>query len=679
MSDSTPRQYDADDLVVLEGLAAVRKRPGMYIGSTDGRGLTHLVAELIDNAVDEALAGHASHITVRFGADGSVEVADDGRGIPVGANRQTGLSGVEMVFTRLHAGGKFGGGGYGTAGGLHGVGASVVNALAVRLDVAVRREGRRHLVSFQRGEPGVFDGDGPTATFTPAPGLRDGGPAEGSGTTVRFWPDHQVFTPDAAVDVEAVVERARQTAYLVDGVAVSVQRADGSETRFDGDGLEAFLAELADGREVGPAISVSGSGVFNERVVDVQGHATEVERTCEVQVALQWTAASEPKVRSFVNVVGTPGGGTHVAGFDRALTRVVNEALRTHRKRRDSDGSVIKDDVQEGLTAIVSVAVPEPQFEGQTKSVLGTAGVATVVYEVLAGALRRRWRTDGSGKPPRSDLPVLDKIVEAAKVRHELKARRETLRRKNALTASSLPSKLADCRSRDVDRTELLIVEGDSAGGTAKGARDAEFQAVLPLRGKILNVYKATEARMLANRECADLISALGAGAGKGFDMDRLRYGRVVILTDADVDGAHIRILVLSLLFRYMRPLLTAGRVCSAVPPLHRLDTSDARGRDRRFLYAYTDQERHRIAADEAAAGRRIVESQRYKGLGEMDVDQLAETTLDVDARKLRRVTVADAAAADDVFELLMGGEVGPRRDFIAANALAVTPDRIDA
>lgn len=690
--------YTADELTALEGLEAVRKRPGMYIGSKDSRGLTHLLWEILDNAVDEALAGHATRVEVRRRGDGSWQVADDGRGIPVDTNQRTGLSGVEMAMTRLHAGGKFGGGGYGAAGGLHGVGASVVNALSRRLDVEVCRDGARWRAVFARGAPvrvdADHDGDDGDATLVPVAegeALQRVGDVDGSGTTVRFWPDPLLFDDGARIDWSEVVERARQTAFLVPGVEVVVacdadadadNAPDGAgqhhEFRFDG-GVVDFVDALTSGEAVNDVIRVTGESSFTEAETDeATGESVQRDRPVLVDVALRWSSGYDTQLRSFVNVVRTPQHGTHVAGFERALTRVANEALRAHRKLKASEDNVVGDDTKEGLVAVVAVRFPEPQFEGQTKGTLGTSQVQSIVYDMVAQALRERWRVDGSAKPPRGDLAALEKVARAARTRRELRARRETIRRKNALSSTSLPPKLSDCSTRDRDSSELFVIEGDSAGGTVKAARDSSYQAVLPLRGKILNSLKASEAKMLANAECSDLIAALGAGSGANFDVDQVRYGRLVLLMDADVDGSHIRALVLTLLYRHMRPLISEGRVYSAVPPLHMLAIADAQGRRRERWYAYTDAEREQLAKRAEADGKQVRETQRYKGLGEMDADQLAETTVDAATRKLRRITLADAEEADAAFRLLMGDEVAPRRAFLIEQASRVDVADLD-
>ena len=698
-----PDAYTARHLLVLEGLEAVRKRPGMYIGSTDSRGLMHCVWEIIDNAVDEALGGHCTRIEVDLHADGSVEVRDDGRGIPVDIEPRTGLTGVEVVMTRLHAGGKFGGGSYAATGGLHGVGASVVNALAVRLDVEVERGGKVHAMSFHRGIPGVFAGAGPAAAFERQSGLRVAGkaPRKRTGTRIRYWPDRQIFLREATVSIDELHNRARQTAFLVPGLTLVVRdsrdgrgsldgrdgQAGGPEGveqtfRFDG-GISEFCEFLAPDQPICDVLRLQGSGQFTETVpvLDDKGHMTsqEVERELSVDVALRWGTGYDTVVRSFVNIIATPKGGTHVQGFERALTRTVNEALRSQRVLRAAEDDVVKDDVLEGLTAVVTVRLAEPQFEGQTKEVLGTAAASRIVAGVIGKQLHAALTTTKkAGKLQAKG--ILDKVASAARTRIAARAHKELQRRKNALETSSLPAKLADCRSDDIERSELFIVEGDSALGTAKLARDSEHQALLPIRGKILNVQKASASDMLKNAECAAIIQVIGAGSGRTFDLASARYGRVILMADADVDGAHIRCLLLTLFYRYMRPLVEAGRVFAAVPPLHRVEVVGAGGKRNEVLYTYTEAQLRITLADLARRNKRYKEPiQRYKGLGEMDADQLAETTMDPRRRMLRRVTIGDTEGAEAAFELLMGNDVGPRRDFLVAGASRVDPHTLDA
>ncbi|WP_344244369.1 DNA topoisomerase IV subunit B [Actinocorallia libanotica] len=679
--------YSARHLSVLEGLEAVRKRPGMYIGSTDSRGLIHCLWEIVDNCVDEALAGFCSKISVVLHADGSCSVGDNGRGIPVDLEPKTKLPGVELVMTRLHAGGKFGGVSYTASGGLHGVGASVVNALSARLDVEVDRGGLTHHISFRRGLPGVFSAEGPKASFRKKSGVHEGEkiPRTRTGTRVRFWPDFQIFLKDAAISTDLVLDRMRQTAFLVPGLEITVTDERGEQPlhekfRFDG-GISEFTTFLASDPPICDVLRIQGRGHFTETVpvLDDLGHLvpTDVERDLEVDVALRWGTGYDTTVRSFVNVIATPKHGTHVQGFDKALVRVVNEQLRAVKLLRNSDDNVFKDDILEGLTAVVTVRLPEPQFEGQTKEILGTSDATRIVNQVVGRQLKEIF--DNPGKAQKQQLrTVLEKIVAAAKARIAARTQRDTQRRKTALESSALPAKLVDCRTTD-DRSELFIVEGDSALGTAKLARNSEFQALLPIRGKILNVQKSSVADMLKNAECAAIIQVVGAGSGRTFDVDSARYGKIILMADADVDGAHIRTLLLTLLFRYMRPMVEAGRVYAAVPPLHRIQLINPKRGQEKYIYCYSDAEMRRKLVELERKGVRWKEPpQRYKGLGEMDADQLAETTMDPRHRTLRRIRIEDAAEAERMFDLLMGSEVPPRRQFIIAGASEIDESRID-
>ncbi|WP_245674584.1 DNA gyrase/topoisomerase IV subunit B [Herbidospora cretacea] len=681
--------YTARHLSVLEGLEAVRKRPGMYIGSTDSRGLMHCLWEIVDNCVDEALAGYCSLIEVELHPDGSVEVRDDGRGIPVDVEPKSGLAGVELVYTKLHAGGKFGGGSYGASGGLHGVGASVVNALSSRLDVEVDRDGRVHEISFRRGVPGVFEGEGPSAKFKKKSGLRDGGPlgARVTGTRVRFWADRQIFLPEAEVSLDEIHVRLRQTAFLVPGLTLSVRDSRTEEVseetfRFDG-GISEFTEFLARDEAVCDVLRMQGQGHFHETVpvLDEQGHMTptKVEREMVVDVAVRWGKGYDSTVRSFVNVIATPKGGTHVLGFERALVRTMNELLRESRLLRANDDGVTKEDILEGLTGVVTVRVAEPQFEGQTKEVLGTSAATRIVSTVVSRDLREIFTNPPRGAKQQLRA-VLEKIVAAAKARIAAREHRDNQRRKTALESSALPAKLVDCRSDGVDRSELFIVEGDSALGTAKLARDSEFQALLPIRGKILNVQKASVSDMLKNTECAAIIQVVGAGSGRTFDIEQARYGKIILMADADVDGAHIRCLLLTLFHRYMRPMVEAGRVFAAVPPLHRVElTNPGRGQEK-YIYCYSDAELHKVLAGLRKRNKKWKEPpQRYKGLGEMDADQLAETTMDPRHRVLRRIRIEDVEEGERIFDLLMGSDVAPRREFIVSSASDIDRDAIDA
>jgi len=708
-SEAGTSEYMARHLQVLEGLEAVRKRPGMYIGSTDSRGLMHCVWEIIDNAVDEALAGVCDRIDVVLGADGSVEVRDNGRGIPVDLEPRTGLSGVEVVFTKLHAGGKFGGSSYMATGGLHGVGASVVNALSARLDVEVDRGMKTYAMSFRRGEPGVFDdvrgaqgvvAKAPEASFTAYVDNSElrviGKAARGrTGSRVRYWPDHQIFIREAAVTYDELVSRARQTSYLVPGLTLTIRDERGVQGTpgEQGPHEETFLhhggiSEFAEFLAVDPALTevwrMQGSGTFRETVpvLDARGHMTptEVERNCGIDIALRWGTGYETKALSFVNIIATPKGGTHMMGFEQSLLKVFRKQLEINSRRlKVGSDKVDKEDILAGLTAVVTVRLAEPQFEGQTKEVLGTSAVRAIVANVIEKELTAKLTSSKRGEKAQSAL-LLEKVVAEMKSRISARLHKETQRRKNALETSSLPAKLADCRSSDVDRTELFIVEGDSALGTAKLARSSDHQALLPIRGKILNVQKASVGEMLKNTECAAILQVIGAGSGRSFDLDAARYGKVIIMTDADVDGAHIRTLLLTLFFRYMRPMVQAGRVYAAVPPLHRIEVINPGGKKNDLVYTYSEAEMRTMLSSLERKGRKVKQPlQRYKGLGEMDADQLAETTMDPRHRTLRRVTLKDAEVAEQVFDLLMGNDVAPRKDFIIDSAAELDRQRIDA
>ena len=698
--------YTARHLQVLEGLEAVRKRPGMYIGSTDQRGLMHCVWEIIDNAVDEALHGACDRIEVVLAADGSVLVHDNGRGIPVDIEPRTGLSGVEVVFTKLHAGGKFGGGSYTASGGLHGVGASVVNALSARLDVEVDRGGKTYAMSFRRGEPGVYAGagaaGGPDAAFTAyetGSELRVVGKAARgvSGSRVRFWPDRQIFLKDAALDLDSLRDRARQTSFLVPGLTLVVRDERAATTAHSGPTEEVFqhlggISEFVEFLAPDPAVTavwrLQGSGRFVETVpvLDDRGHMTptEVERECGVDIAVRWGTGYEARVSPFVNIIATPKGGSHVAGFEQALLKVFRRQLEVNARRlKVGTDKVDKDDILAGLTGVVTVRLAEPQFEGQTKEVLGTAAVRAIVARVVEQTL-----TDRLTSPKRDDKThsalLLQKVVSEMKSRISARVHKETQRKKSLLESSSLPAKLADCRTNDVARSELFIVEGDSALGTAKLARSSDYQALLPIRGKILNVQKASVADMLKNAECAAIIQVIGAGSGRTFDLDAVRYGKVIIMSDADVDGAHIRTLLLTLFFRYMRPLIADGRVYAAMPPLHRLEVIGGPGKKNEYIYTYNEAQMRATRVALERRGKRIKEPpQRYKGLGEMDADQLADTTMDPRHRTLRRVTLGEAEEAvrmaEGTFDLLMGNDVAPRKDFIIDSASTLDLERIDA
>ncbi|MDO5747108.1 MAG: DNA topoisomerase IV subunit B [Actinomycetaceae bacterium] len=731
-STSQRETYTARHLSVLEGLEAVRKRPGMYIGSTDQRGLMHCLWEIIDNGVDEALEGHCSTIAVTIHPDHSVSVSDDGRGIPVDTVESLGLSGVEVVFTKLHAGGKFGNGSYSSSGGLHGVGASVVNALSARLDVEVDRDGKTYMMSFRRGEPGVFDDsngrtpNSPFTAFTDSSQLRviNKIPRNKTGTRVRFWADFQIFPATEGFSCKLLVDRCRQTSFLVPGLTLTVvdEREDTQEEvnstlgdyptftegdthavalkeqnnnhrvysfRHDG-GVVDFVDFLAPDQAVTDIWHFSDTRTYTETVqtLNEKTHhmeAVETERKCHIDIALRWGIGYETTHRSFVNIVATPKGGTHVAGFEQALVKTMRSQVKKNSRRLKLGNKQLKlekDDILAGLTSVVTVRVPEPQFEGQTKEILGTpqvrAAVASVVSEGLDTVFDSKKRDD-----KQQVFQVLEKVVGEMRARISARMHKEISRRKNALETSSLPAKLADCRTKTPQGSELFIVEGDSALGTAKKARSAEFQALFPIRGKILNVQKASTSDMLSNAECAAIIQVIGAGSGRTFDLEQARYEKIIMMTDADVDGAHIRTLLLTLFFRYMRPLVEAGRVYAAVPPLHRVEVN-AKGRKKRELvYTYSQEELEDLLKRLQRSGRTYKEPiQRYKGLGEMDAHQLAETTMDPQMRSLRRITLEDEQAlieAQEMFELLMGSTVAPRKEFIVRGAKQLDESRIDA
>ena len=677
--------YGADDLTHLEGLDAVRKRPGMYIGSTDSRGVGHLVNEILDNSTDEGVAGHATAVDVILHADGSVQVDDDGRGIPTDVHAKSGISGVELVLTRLHAGGKFGGSGYKTSGGLHGVGASAVNALSRRFDVTVRRAGKVHAMSFRHGVPGIFDGDGPDAPFTPGPGLQVVGAVkrgQRTGTSIRWWHDPRYFETGASLDTEAVRLKLRNTAFLVPGVAYRLRDETGEqavEERFHyPDGLTdmvEFLAPAGD-RPVSGTLLVTGEGTYRENAADANGvMQSNVQRRAEVEIAFRWGTGYDRTVECFTNTIRNAHGGTHRKGFERALARTLAEAARTTRGLlRPKEDAPTLDDVLEGMTAVVHVRLPEPQFTSQTKDELSTAGI-TKVLQGLVEAHLKSWLDDRRTKA--EARTVLQKIVDAARVRLTQKQQKDAARRKTALEGAAMPAKLVDCRASGIDRSELFIVEGDSALGTGRLARSSEYQALLPIRGKILNVQKANLQQVLDNAECAAIVQVLGAGSGRTFDLSTLRYGRVLIMADADVDGAHIRTLLITLFARYMRPLIEAGRLYAAMPPLHKITT---RGRNPQTVYTYTQAEMEATVRKLEKAGKQIVTPiPRFKGLGEMDADELWETTMNPATRAVRRITLDDIDAAERILELLMGEKVEPRRNWLIDSADRVDRDAIDA
>jgi DNA gyrase subunit B len=677
--------YGADDLTHLEGLDAVRKRPGMYIGSTDSRGVNHLANEIIDNATDEGVAGHATAVTVTLHADGSVQVDDDGRGIPTDINAKSGLNGVELVLTRLHAGGKFGGSGYKTSGGLHGVGASAVNALSLRFDVTVKRDGKIHEISFQRGVPGEFAAPGPSSRFRPAGGLRvvrKMKRGERTGTSIRYWYDARYFETGARLDVDAVRTKLRNTAFLVPGVAYTLrdetQPEPATETYHHPNGLTEmveFLTPPGD-KPVSGILMVAGEGTYRENAADANGvMQANVERVAQVEVAFRWGTGYDRTIECFTNTIRNVHGGTHRKGFERALVRALTEAIRNVRGLlKPKEDAPVLDDLLEGMTAVIHVRVPEPQFTSQTKDELSTAGITRVVQGLVETYIKE-W-VDGR-RTKNEARTVLQKIVDAARVRLTQKQQKDAARRKTALEGASMPPKLVDCRSTGIGRSELYIVEGDSALGTARMARSSEYQALLPIRGKILNVQKASLQQVLDNAECSAIVQVLGAGSGRTFDIDGVRYGRVMIMADADVDGSHIRTLLITLFAKYMRPVIETGRLFAAMPPLHKVTT---KGRSPETVFTYTQQEMESTVARLEKAGKSVNKPVlRFKGLGEMDADELWETTMNPATRTVRRITFDDVERAEATLDLLMGERVEPRKNWLIEAAGRIDQETIDA
>ncbi|MEO2086890.1 MAG: ATP-binding protein [Acidimicrobiales bacterium] len=672
--------YDADAIQTLEGLEAVRKRPGMYIGGTGSQGLMHLVWELLDNAIDEAAAGFADRIDITLHRDNSVEVADNGRGIPIDRHAKRKVSALEVVLTELHAGGKFGGGAYGASGGLHGVGASVVNALSAKLVAQVDRDGHTHELGFNERVAGQFSG----STFTASHHLEKVKriSRNKTGTRIRFWPDRDIFDPEARIDIDQVRERVVQACFLVPGIKIRVvdKRSGGSAEPFEfvsRGGLADLVDHLSSGGNACEVITLSGIDTFTERV-PVDGKMTDVLRECLVEVALRWVKGYETRVESFVNTIPTSHGGTHTAGFDRALTRAVNDVLLKDTRKlaklaRDNKHRAVREDVQEGLVAACKVVFAEPQFRGQTKQELGTPAIEKIVYDVVKRGLTDWFTASG----PRTHVTaVREKLANAVINRVTSKQMLETRRRAASMGSTGMPDKLADCR-RHGPNSELIIVEGDSAAGPAKAGRDAEYMAILPLRGKVVNAGKATMKQVLDNAEAQALFTAIGAGSGRDFDLESARYGRIVILCDADVDGSHIRCLLLTLIHEYMRPLLEAGRVYVAQPPLYSCRIGDTVHR------AFSDEERDEITAKLTKGGRKAgnLRWNRFKGLGEMNVEELAECALDPETRILRRLTMDDAATASEaaeLFETLMGSDVARRREYLIANSALLDPAALD-
>ena len=672
--------YDADAIQTLEGLEAVRKRPGMYIGGTGAPGLMHLVWELVDNAVDEASAGFADRIEITLHRDQSVEVADNGRGIPIDRHAKRKVSALEVVLTELHAGGKFGGGAYGASGGLHGVGASVVNALSSKLVAQVDRDGHTYELAFRERVAGQFSGSSFTAGHQLAKVKRIS--KNKTGTRIRFWADRDVFDADARVDTEEVHQRVVQACFLVPGVKIRVvdKRAGASSDPFEfvsRGGLADLVDHLSTGENACEVIALSGIDTFTERV-PVDGKMRDVERECTVEVALRWVKGYDTRLESFVNTIPTVQGGTHTAGFDRALTRAVNDVLLKDTRKlaklaKENKHRATKEDVQEGMVAACKVVFPEPQFRGQTKQELGTPAIEKIVYDVVKQGI-----TDWfSGSGPKTHInAVRDKLANAVINRVSSKQLLETRRKAASMGSTGMPDKLADCRTHGPD-SELIIVEGDSAAGPAKAGRNAEYMAILPLRGKVVNAGKATLKQVLDNAEAQALFTAVGAGSGRDFDLESARYGRIVILCDADVDGSHIRCLLLTLIHEYMRPLLEAGRVYAAQPPLYTCRVGDTIHR------AFNDEERDDIVKALAKGGRKPenLKWNRFKGLGEMNVEELAECALDPETRILRQLTMAEgreAKKAAELFDVLMGADVGRRRDYLIANSSLLDPDALD-
>ncbi|MCU1543302.1 MAG: gyrB [Microbacteriaceae bacterium] len=632
--------YGADQIQILEGLEAVRKRPGMYIGSTGPRGLHHLVYEVVDNSVDEALAGYCDLITVTMRKDGGIRVRDNGRGIPVDINKQEQKSTVEVVMTILHAGGKFGGGGYSVSGGLHGVGISVVNALSSRVDTEVRRQGHVWRMSFEDGVP-------------TAP-LQQGEATEETGTQQTFWPSEETFET-VEFDYETLRARFQQMAFLNKGLRITLTDERGEEDVVDSYMYERGLVDYVEYLN-----KSKKAELIHPEVIAFESEDTD--RKISLEVAMQWTNAYTESVHTYANTINTHEGGTHEEGFRAALTTLVNRYAREKGIIKEKDENLSGDDVREGLTAVISVKLAEPQFEGQTKTKLGNTEAKAFVQRVAGQQLG-----DWFDRNPTQARDVIRKAIQASQARMAARKAREQTRRKGLLESGGMPGKLRDCSSKDPSLSEIYIVEGDSAGGSAVAGRDPQFQAILPLRGKILNVEKARLDRALGNAEVQAMITAFGAGIGEDFDPEKVRYHKIVLMADADVDGQHITTLILTLLFRYMRPLIDHGYVYLAQPPLYRLKWTNAE-----HQFVYSDRERDVVMGDGIASGKRMPKDngiQRYKGLGEMDYTELWETTMNPASRTLLQVTLDDAAAADEIFSTLMGEDVESRRNFIQRNA----------
>lgn len=680
-TNRTASTYDAKNIQLLKGLDAVRKRPGMYIGGTGSEGLHHLIWELIDNAVDEAAAGFANLIEVTLHRDHSIEVSDNGRGIPIG-RKDGNRTALEVVFTELHAGGKFDGSAYSASGGLHGVGAAVVNALAAKMVVEVDLDGHTHRLHFEEQLPGKYDAKGnfkPTSTLEKVKKI----PARRTGTRVRFWPDFEIFDPGLSIKYEQVRDHCAQVCFLVPGLKVRLidKRSAATQTEPEEFVAQGGLADLVDSLTVQEAITdvitLHGADTFEEKI-PVNGKMTLVERTCTVDISLRWVKGFDTTITSFVNTIPTSEGGTHAVGFDRALTKVVNDTLLSNVKKlarlaKSGKDRAEKADVQEGLIAAVKVTLPEPQFKGQTKQELGTPQVQSVVYEVVRDGLTN-W-LEHSGKKTHINA-LRDKVAQAVINRVSTKANLDLRRKAANLATGNMPDKLADCRKHGLD-SELLIVEGDSAAGPAKAGRNAEYMAVLPLRGKVVNAGKSTMKQVLDNAEAQALFAAIGAGSGADFNIETARFGRIIILCDADVDGSHIRCLLLTLIYHYMRPLLEDGRVYAAQPPLYTVKVNNE------VIHAFSEEHKEEITAELTKGNRKAENLQwvRFKGLGEMDVEELAVTCLDPETRILRRITMDDAASAEqaaDLFETLMGADVARRRQYLLDNSSLVDRQKLD-
>ncbi len=667
-------EYDQSKIQVLEGLEAVRKRPGMYIGGTGPEGLHHLVWEIIDNGVDEAAAGFASNIDITLHKDGSIEIHDDGRGIPIG-KKSDGRTALEVVFTELHAGGKFGSGAYSASGGLHGVGASVVNALSSKLVAEVDREGATHRLVFLEREPGNYLSSGtfkPTSKLVKVKKI----PANRTGTRVRFWPDLDVFDSEARIEYEQVRDHVARVCFLVPGLQIKLHDKRGTgkkaETFVANGGLIDYVDYLSIGENVTDILAIRDEATFEEKV-PVNGKMSTVTRPCTIDIAARWVKGFDTTIVSFVNTIPTSDGGTHVAGFERALSRVANELLLAETKKlkklaKQGNDRATPNDIQEGLVAAVKVTVPEPQFKGQTKQELGTPAIQNLVYETVKSGFTD-W-VSGGGK--KSQINALREKMTQAVINRVAAKQQLDLRRKAAtLTSTGMPDKLADCRIHGMD-SELLIVEGNSAAGPAKQGRDSETMAVLPLRGKVVNAGKASLKQVIENSEAQALITAIGAGSGNDFDVANSRYGRIIILCDADVDGSHIRCLLLTLIYHHMRPLLEEGMVYAAQPPLF------ATKHKGELVYAYDDDER---AAISEKLKIDFTKWKRFKGLGEMNVEELAETTLNRESRVLKRMGMNDgreAERASRLFEVLMGSDVATRKDYIVSNSSLIDQEMLD-